>query len=84
MTLNRDEMKEWVVIALQSLGGSGTIIDICKYIWKEHEETIRNSGDAFYTWQYEVRWAGSLLRKEGIIKSSGASERGVWELSNAP
>ena len=38
------------------------------------------SGDIFYTWQYDIRWVGTELRKLGIMKKD--SKRGIWELSD--
>jgi len=33
-------MTEWVIEALQKLGGKGKILDISKLVWEEHEATI--------------------------------------------
>lgn len=68
MLLGRTLMKDWVIETLQELGGSGSILDICKIVWAKHGNEIQNSGEAFYTWQYEIRWAGDILRKEGTLK----------------
>lgn len=66
---------------LVELNGSGTILDVCKMFWREHEEELRSSGDLFYTWQYDIRWSATTLRKEGIMKDASLSKTGVWELS---
>jgi hypothetical protein len=78
--IDRTSMTEWVEEALRELGGRGTILDICRKVWERHGDEIRVSGDAFYTWQYEIRWAGDILRKKGILRPVDESSRGVWEL----
>jgi hypothetical protein len=77
--ITREELKKLIVEALISLEGSGRIIDVCKYIWDNYEDELRKSGDIFYTWQYDVRWAGQALREEGQIHND--SRRGPWILS---
>jgi hypothetical protein len=78
--ITRDVLQDWVVEALQSLGGKGSVLNVSKYIWREHEKDLRNSGDLFYTWQYDVRWAAQKLRNAGKLKPAG--NRNVpWELA---
>jgi hypothetical protein len=48
------DLQQWVEDALRSLGGSGTVVDVAREIWNEHEEELRDSGDLFYTWQYDM------------------------------
>lgn len=81
MAKGREIMADWVEAAIKDLGGSGKILDIAKHVWNHHEHDIRAKGDLLYEWQYELRWSGDLLRKEGVIRPVGASKRGVWELS---
>lgn len=81
MPQGRELMTSWVEAALRELGGRATILDICKKVWHRHEHEIRQTGDLMYEWQYEIRWAGDILRREGVLRPSGASPRGVWELS---
>ena len=75
------DLDGWVHDALIALGGHGSIVDVCKYIWKNHERELRDSGDLFYKWQYDMRWAADHLRRAGIMKSATASPKGLWELS---
>jgi hypothetical protein len=74
-------MAEWVVDALRTLGGKASILDICKQVWNAHGAEIQAAGDLFYEWQYEVRWAGDLLRKSGKLKPASTGDRGIWELA---
>ena len=77
----REIMKDWVIEALRTLGGQGDIVDICRIVWEQHEEDIRKSGELLYKWQYEIRWVGTLLRKEGRLLQASQSPKGIWELS---
>lgn len=74
-------MTYWVVEALRALGGSASILDIARHVWNNHEADIRAAGDLLYEWQYELRWAGDLLRRDGVIHPADASPRGIWELA---
>ncbi|RLG14305.1 MAG: hypothetical protein DRN66_02350 [Candidatus Nanohalarchaeota archaeon] len=73
---------DWLIEALEHLGGRGSIIEICKYVWENYEQDLHNMGDIFYTWQYDIRWAATELRKRGKIKPTDMSPQGIWELSN--
>jgi len=75
-------LKKWVVDALVALGGTGTIVDVGKYIWEHHEDDLRGSGDMFYTWQYDIRWAKQQLRDSGILEEPKSSGKGVWRLTS--
>lgn len=74
------DLKNWVKEAIEDFDGKATIIEISRHIWNNHEVELRNSGDLFYTWQYDMRWGAYHLRKEGIIKSAELSPQGIWEL----
>ncbi len=52
-----------------------------RYTNIRHAIELRSSGDLFYTWQYDIRWAATTLRKEGIMKDASLSEVSMWELS---
>ena len=78
---SRTDLVDWVKKALEQQGGQGTIVGICKHIWAHHERELRDSGDLFYTWQYDMRWAGDHLRRTGLMKAASASPKGLWELT---
>jgi hypothetical protein len=67
--------------ALRLLGGRAAILDICKKVWELHADDIRQLGDLLYEWQYEIRWAGDILRREGMLRPADISPRGIWELA---
>lgn len=81
MARARETMTEWVVEALDQLGGSGTILEISRRVWDRHEPDIRAAGDLLYEWQYELRWAGDILRRDGVLRPTDEVPRGIWELA---
>ena len=70
----------WIIEALRWLGGSATIVEMCKRVWERHQSDLQNSGELFYTWQYDIRWAANRLRRERKLKAAEVSPRGVWEI----
>ena len=78
----KKEMQLWVEEALKAVGGSGQIAKVAEQIWKRHEHELRGSGDLLYTWQYDMRWAATVLRNAGVIKATDNSPNGVWELTS--
>ncbi len=77
----RDDLPNWVIEALRSLGGSGTIVQVAKYLWQNHDYELQASGDLFYTWQYDMRWACTELRINNTILPAKMSSKGVWQLN---
>ena len=67
--MTRDGMKVWVLDALRALGGKAFATEVAKYIWHTYETEPPSSGAMLYTWQYDARWAATVLRKEGKLKS---------------
>ena len=76
----RDDLCDWVLEALNAHHGRARIVEICKYIWQHYESKLRQSGDLFYTWQYDVRWAGQKLRNSGKLMPAFGSRNVPWEL----
>jgi hypothetical protein len=81
MAVTKSILTEWLLDALNANGGRARIAKICKYIWDNHETELRDAGDLFYTWQYDVRWAADKLRRNGKMKPAYASPQVVWELN---
>ena len=74
------DLRNWLVVALEENGGKASIVEACRHLWDNHQDELRASGDLFFTWQYDVRWAATELRQTGIMKPASLSPRGVWEL----
>jgi hypothetical protein len=79
----RDDLKEWVLSAVDSHGGEATLLEVAKDIWKNHEDDLRRYGEAFYVWQYDMRWAAQYLRDEGHLVAADQAPRGVWRRRQA-
>ena len=78
---NREDLQDWVFEALTDLNGTGRIVDVAKHIWKHHENDLKSSGDMFYTWQYDMRWAATKLRESKKILPAEKSQKGEWKLA---
>ena len=76
----KHDLEDWVYEALKNLGGRGRLIEVAKQIWKNHQSDLSSSGDLFYTWQYDMRWAANRLRRSGKMRPAEVSPKGVWEL----
>lgn len=84
MIVAKQVLREWILEALQARGGSATLVEVCRHVWQYHEDDLWDSGDLFYTWQYDVRWAATELRRRGLLRAEDKSPRGVWELADGP
>lgn len=78
----RDLLRDWVIEAVVANGGAARVLDVCKYIWKYHEADLRASGDMFFTWQYDVRWAAQKLRDAGTLEPLNNDRRGLWQIKH--
>ena len=78
---NKTELVDWLYKALKDLDGSASIPEVCKYVWEHHEAELRNSGNLFYTWQDDIRWAAYQLRTSGKMKPDALSPKGIWQLA---
>ena len=77
----RDDLRTWVLEGIRAHGGSATPIEVAEYIWRNHEQDLRASGDLFYKWQYDMRWAAQTLRDEGILAAKHGRRGGTWDLA---
>lgn len=80
MATKRD-LRIWILEALRAYQGGASLVEICRFIWENHENELRVSGDLFYTWQYDIRWQATYLRKEGLLRAADDSSKGIWELA---
>lgn len=79
----RGDLVDWVIQAVAALGGEAKVAAIAKYIWDSHQYDLEKSGDLFFTWQYDMRWAANKLRRAGKLASPEATKRGHWALAKA-
>ena len=77
----KDDLQDWVADALLELGGSARLVEVARCIWSRHEPDLKASGNLFFTWQYDMRWAANQLRRKHVMKDADVSPTGVWELA---
>ena len=78
--MTRYDLPDILFKSLKDMGGQASIIEVCKYVWEKYKNNLQDSGDLFYSWQYDIRWAATELRKTGRMKPAEISPRGVWEV----
>lgn len=78
--LIRDNLKTFVLEALVVHNGKAHLTQVAKHIWDNHLVEIQAATSLKYTWQYDMRWAATRLRKEGVLKPAESCDKGVWEL----
>lgn len=78
--MNKDKLPELLYSAIEDLGGKSTIVEVCKYFWEHYENELKESEDLLYTWQYDIRWAATKLRKDNRMIDASISPRGIWEI----
>ena len=81
--MNRDDLPAVVLTSLKSLGGKGSVARVAEEIWRTREADLRASGDLFYTWQYDIRWAAQKLRDSGQLVHGRDAGRPVWLLKGS-
>ena len=79
--MSKHDLEEPVLAAIREAGGTASLVDVARWIWLHHEADLRASGDLFYTWQYDMRWAAQRLRDSGALRASTLTPRGSWQLA---
>ncbi len=79
--MKKTDLPQYLYSTMIVIGGKGSIIDICKSFWKEHRQELEQSGNLFYTWQYDIRWAATELRNQKKLKAANISPKGIWEIA---
>lgn len=87
--MTRKDLPDILYQLIKELGESATMMTIFRKFWKDHKSELNENDDFFYTWNYDIRWAATKLRKEGRMKNASrqenthglnASPNGVWEI----
>jgi hypothetical protein len=76
----RENLKDWVQESLGKLGGEASINQVARQIWLDHEHDLKNAGEYFYSWQYDMRWAAQRLRDKGRLGIRMAGSKSIWIL----
>lgn len=80
MATKRD-LESWIVEALRDAHAELSVVDVARYIWEHHEAELRESGELFYRWQYDLRWAAQNLRNDGVLAPKDGRRTGGWRLN---
>jgi hypothetical protein len=80
MPITRDQLPSLIEQALTSLGGTAALARVSEWIWAHREGDLRLSGDLFFTWQYDMRWAAQRMKKAGRLAYKRDGGRPVWQL----
>ena len=79
--VSKSDLLDWVYEAVKDGGGKSKLVQVAEHIWENHEEDLRKSGDLFFTWQYDMRWAAQYLRDSGKFRPANVCSRGYWEMA---
>ena len=71
----KSDLQEWIIEALEALGGEAHLTRIAEHIWENHQAELQTSGDLFFTWQYDMRWQAQHLQDAGKLKKLTKSWR---------
>jgi len=77
----KNDLQDWVLDAVGAHGGRAKPIDVARHVWKHHKEDLEVSGDLFFTWQYDMRWAAQVLRDTGKLRAKRGERTGTWDLN---
>ena len=87
--MSRKDLPDILYNIIKELGGRASMMDIFKKFWSKYKHQIKETDDIFYTWNYDIRWAATYLRKHGRMKAASIQEntygepispKGIWEI----
>ncbi|MEG1070867.1 MAG: hypothetical protein RSE01_03480 [Akkermansia sp.] len=87
--MNRSDLPNILYDIIKSLNGKATMMDVFKCFWNKYGNQLTINDDLFYTWNYDIRWAATKLRKEDRMKPASRRENsygsltspcGIWEI----
>jgi len=61
---DKDFLCKCIHECLKKHNGSASILEIAKYLDKNHIKDFKDRGNLYYSWQYDFRWAATHLRKK--------------------
>jgi len=89
--MKREDLPDILYNIIKSFpNGSATMQQIFRRFWNLYKKKLNEADDIFYTWNYEIRWAATELRKQGRMKPAHSRENtrggedtsriGIWEI----
>ena len=73
-------LDDWLIQALQSLGGSGNVVEVFQRVWDLHAEDAEKAEISSTPGSYDIEWSAHRMRREGKLRPASVSPQGVWEL----
>ena len=77
--MTREDLQRIVSQAIAAHSGKASIVEVAQHIWGHHEAELKASGDLFFTWQYDMRWAAQRLRDAGKLSLGRRGGKNVWQ-----
>jgi hypothetical protein len=60
--LTREDRKPWILVALIAIGGRATVVQVCRYLWQNHEMSCDALAIDSSLGSTKIRWAATKLR----------------------
>ena len=88
-TIEKKDLPKILYSILTDLGGSANMLTVFKEFYRVYGPQIKEDNPLFYTWNYDIRWAATTLRKQGIMAPAKKNEnshgeditaKGIWAL----
>lgn len=79
----KHDLQARVIEALQRLVGENSVLDVCREVWSRHEDQLQASGDLFYAWPGDIRWAAQKLRDASALAKAVGHRNRPWRLASS-
>jgi len=88
--MEKKDLPDLLYNTIKSLKGRSSMMAIFREFWRTHASKLKDEDELFYTWNYDIRWAATQLRKEGRMKPACSQEnphgletspKGIWEIN---
>ncbi len=66
--MERKDLPDLLYKTISSLGKKAPMTIVFREFWKLYACNLDSSENMFYTWNYDLRWAATELRKKGKMK----------------
>ena len=87
--IKRSDLPGLLHIILLDLGGRAEMMTIFKEFYNKYGKLFTEDNPLFYTWNYDIRWAATALRRDGIMAPAKTTinaqdniiSKGIWSLT---
>lgn len=87
--IRRNDLPNLLKKVLLNLGGRADMMSIFKEFYRLYGNQLSPDEELFYTWNYDIRWAATRLRKRDEMEPARKKEnthgdniapKGIWAL----